>query len=87
MLTPRAACHLAAPPPPTHTPPPLQLLIEQSFAWDSKMEVKLLVTLLGQAQQVAKAQGSTGSGGAWAALQALLSRASRVRVGRAGALA
>ncbi len=69
-----------------HTPslpfPPsiVQLLIEQSFVWDSKMEIKLLVTLLGNAMQLAKAGGSA-SGGAWAALQSLLSRASRVRVG------
>ncbi|KAL4432777.1 hypothetical protein ABPG77_008103, partial [Micractinium sp. CCAP 211/92] len=57
-----------------------ELLIEQSFVWDSKMEIKLLVTLLGNAMQLAKAGGSA-SGGAWAALQSLLSRASRVRVG------
>ncbi|KAL4458138.1 hypothetical protein ABPG75_013003 [Micractinium tetrahymenae] len=58
-----------------------ELLIEQSFVWDSKMEVKLLVTLLGKAQQVAKAQGGSGGGSAWAGLHSLLSRASRVRVG------
>lgn len=67
-----------------HPTPTLQLLIEQSFVWDSRMEVKLLVTLLGRAQQVAKAQGGASGGGAWAHLQALLSRASRVRVGPGG---
>ena len=45
--------------------------MEYSFAWASKMEVKLLVTLLSKQQQ------HSGRGG----LRSMLSRASRVKIG------